>query len=293
MKTTRRKIFCATITIGAVIIVILAGTAAYYYSQQKDFNSAVDVVETKEDNVVVIKAEKVLRTMQEYFPDFMNEGALTGINFCRNKDEEYMGRTLFDSSRAEFVKVRKLKDILLQMLKRGRLFVHDDKAGFFVDCLNEIDWEAQNEVIRTAIFKKNDLTPAKISEENAGQDIMTALIAILKQEKQYDAWGFIRFFFMTSVENVYLVAVCSMDENNYAFVRPLTYIAIPKSYSIDSISRVNEGFIERLLSHIDFDDELKVIEFSLDNSEKSLRDDIDTCLDIFIGQLMREEIAQE
>ncbi len=94
---------------------------------------------------------------------------------------------------------------------------------------------------------------------------------------------------MTSIEKVYVVAVCSLDDNNYSSVVPLTYIAIPKYEDIEEISRLKEGFIERLLNGIDFNDELGLIEFSLKDMENAMGDDIETCLSVFIEQCIKAD----
>lgn len=285
----KQRGFSVSIIVGAAVIVSLIGAVAvyYYYSQ----HSSVDKIniDTAKDNPIIMKADRILDVMNTYFYDFMSIGALTGINFDTVKDAEYENKILFTSEGSEFVDVKKMRNILLSVLKNGRLFVYDDKAGFLVDGLQDIDWEQQKQLMRAAVFNKDDLKPATPSEIAQGQDVKTSLIAILSQANQYDVWGFIRFFFMTSIKDVYLVAVCSLDDNSYSSSVPLTYIAIPKYESVGEISRVKEGFIERLLDGIDFNDELGLIEFSLNAVENTLGNDIETCLSIFIEQHIKAD----
>ncbi len=85
------------------------------------------------------------------------------------------------SKGSEFVDIRKLKNVLLSVLKNGRLFVYDDKAGFLVDWLQDIDWEQQKELMRATVFNKADLKPVTPSEIAQEQDIKTTLITILNQ----------------------------------------------------------------------------------------------------------------
>lgn len=285
----KRRGFCVSITVGAVVIVSLIGAAAvYYYYSQQDYVEKI-ATDTAKDNPIIAKADRILDVMNTYFQDFMSTGSLIGINFDLVKDAEYENKVLFMSEGAEFVDVKNLKNALLSVLKNGRLFVYDDKAGFLVDGLQDIDWEQQKELMRTTVFNKVDLKPVAPSEIAREQDIKTSLITILSQENQYDVWGFIRFFFMTSIEKVYVVAVCSLDDNNNSSVVPLTYIAIPKYEGIEEISRVKDGFIERLLNGIDFNDELGLINFSLKGVENALKDDIETCLSIFIEQCIKAD----
>ena len=285
----KRRRFCVSITVGAVVLVSLIGAAAvYYYYSQQYYAEKIDI-DTAKENPILMKADRILDVMNTYFQDFMSTGSLIGINFDLVKDAEYENKVLFMSEGAEFVDVKNLKNALLSVLKNGRLFVYDDKAGFLVDGLQDIDWEQQKELMRTTVFNKVDLKPVAPSEIAREQDIKTSLITILSQENQYDVWGFIRFFFMTSIEKVYVVAVCSLDDNNNSSVVPLTYIAIPKYEGIEEISRVKDGFIERLLNGIDFNDELGLIEFSLKGVENALKDDIETCLSIFIEQCIKAD----
>lgn len=284
----KRRGFCVSITVGAVVLVSLIGAAAVYYYSQQDYVEKIDTDTTK-DNPIIMKTDRILDVMNTYFQDFMSTGSLTGINFDLVKDAEYENKVLFISEGSEFVDVRKLRNVLLSVLKNGRLFVYDDKAGFLVDGLQEIDWEQQKELMRATVFNKADLKPVAPSEIAREQDIKISLVAIFSQENQYDVWGFIRFFFMTSIENVYVVAVCSLDDNSYSSVVPLMYIAIPKYEGIEEISRVKEGFIERLLNGIDFNDELGLIEFSLKDVENTLGDDIETCLSIFLEQCIKAD----
>ena len=290
----KRRGFSVSITVGAAVIVssivivsLIGAVAVYYYSQQSSVEKIN--IDTAKDNPIIMKADRILDVMNTYFYDFMSIGALIGINFDTVKDAEYENKILFTSEGSEFVDVKKMRNVLLSVLKNGRLFVYDDKAGFLVDGLQDIDWEQQKQLMRAAVFNKADLKPAAPSEIAQGQDVKTSLIAILSQENQYDVWGFIRFFFMTSIKDVYLVAVCSLDDNSYSSSVPLTYIAIPKYESVGEISRVKEGFIERLLDGIDFNDELGLIEFSLNAVENTLGNDIETCLSIFIEQHIKTD----
>ena len=285
----KRRRFCVSITVGAVVLVSLIGAAAvYYYYSQQYYAEKIDI-DTAKENPILMKADRILDVMNTYFQDFMSTGSLIGINFDLVKDAEYENKVLFMSEGAEFVDVKNLKNALLSVLKNGRLFVYDDKAGFLVDGLQNIDWEQQKELMRATVFNKVDLKPVAPSEIAREQDIKTSLITILSQENQYDVWGFIRFFFMTSIEKVYVVAVCSLDDNNNSSVVPLTYIAIPKYEGIEEISRVKDGFIERLLNGIDFDNKLELIKFSLKGMENALGDDIETCLSIFIEQCIKAD----
>ena len=290
----KRRGFSVSITVGAAVIVssivivsLIGAVAVYYYSQQSSVEKIN--IDTAKDNPIIMKADRILDVMNTYFYDFMSIGALIGINFDTVKDAEYENKILFTSEGSEFVDVKKMRNVLLSVLKNGRLFVYDDKAGFLVDGLQDIDWEQQKQLMRAAVFNKADLKPAAPSEIAQGQDVKTSLIAILSQENQYDVWGFIRFFFMTSIKDVYLVAVCSLDDNSYSSSVPLTYIAIPKYDSVGEISRVEEEFIERLLDGIDFNDELGLIEFSLNAVENTLGNDIETCLSIFIEQHIKTD----
>ena len=129
----KRRGFCVSITVGAVVLVSLIGAAAvYYYYSQQDYAEKIDT-DTAKDNPIIMKADRILDVMNTYFQDFMSTESLIGINFDLVKDAEYENKVLFISKGSEFVDIRKLKNVLLSVLKNGRLFVYDDKAGFLVD----------------------------------------------------------------------------------------------------------------------------------------------------------------
>ena len=129
----KRRGFRVSMTVGAVVLVSLIGAAAvYYYYSQQDYAEKIDT-DTAKDNPIIMKADRILDVMNTYFQDFMNIGSLIGINFDLVKDAEYENKVLFISEGSEFVDIRKLKNVLLSVLKNGRLFVYDDKAGFLVD----------------------------------------------------------------------------------------------------------------------------------------------------------------
>lgn len=128
----KRRGFCVSITVGAVVLVSLIGAAAVYYYSQQDYAEKIDT-DTAKDNPIIMKADRILDVMNTYFQDFMSTESLIGINFNLVKDAEYENKVLFISKGSEFVDIRKLKNVLLSVLKNGRLFVYDDKAGFLVD----------------------------------------------------------------------------------------------------------------------------------------------------------------
>lgn len=272
-----------------VAALIGGGFGIYYY-----YVSSEDVTPDRnfED------AGKILRDieMSDYssqwtFGDFMKNGAIGKPEFTMKPNSDYNGFAVFEKVGSEFVHVEKFKDVLMSIIQGGTLKVYADKKGFRLE-KDGLNWETEKEKLRGAVFNGDSLSPQAASGQYGSGDLQKALADILKQQDQYDSFGFVRFFFGSSVKDVLVVAAYSMDTRV-----PLPYIAIPKHNSFDGlkgIRRVRSNFIDEILTQkIKFNAEFQYLSFSMEKPDFRVEDDnIEQCLTIFLNQLFDAEEKQ-
>ena len=279
---------------GAAIFFILCvaalvggGFGIYYY-----YVSSEDVTPDRDFE----DAEKILRDIKvsDYnrdwtFGQFMESGLIGKPESTMKPDEDYQDKfAVFEKASSEFVYAEQFKDALMSIIRGGTLTAYDDKTGFLLE-KDGLNWENEKEKLKAAVFDGDSLSPQASSSQYGSGDLQKILAEVLKQQNNYYLPGFVRFFFGSSVKDVLVVAVYSMDTRV-----PLPYVAIPKHNSYDGlkgIRRVRSNFIDEILPQkIKFDSEFQSLSFSLETSDYRLEDDnIDKCLTIFIEQLFDAE----
>ena len=291
MMNRRKGSISGTIAAFLGMLALLAGVGGIYYYY---YMSSEDVPPDRDFE----DAGKILRDIEvsDYnnqwtFGDFMKNGAIGKPEFTMKPDADYQGFSVFEKVSSEFVYAEQFKDALMSIIQGGRLTAYDDKTGFLLE-KDALNWEIEKEKLRAAVFNGDFLNPQSASGQYGSGDLQKALAKILKQQDQYDSFGFVRFFFGSSVKDVLAVAVYSMDTR-----MPVAYNAIPKhrpGEGLKGIRRVRLNFIDEILAQkVTFDAEFKSLSFSMEESDDRIEDDnIEQCLTIFLNQLFDAEEKQ-
>ena len=267
------------------ILALACGIYYYYYSSSEDVTTDPDF----DDAGKILRDIEVSDYSKQWtFGDFMKNGAIGKPEFTMKPDADYQGFAVFEKASSEFVHAEQFKDALMSIINGGTLTTYDNKTGFILEKDN-MNWDAETEKLKTAVFNGDSLNPQSASRQYGSGDLQKTLAEILKQQNQYDSFGFVRFFFESSVKDVLVVAVYNMDTR-----MPTAYNAIPKSRPSDGlkgIRRVRANFIDEILKQkIKFDADFQSLSFSLETPDYRLEDsNIDKCLTIFIEQLLDAE----
>lgn len=290
MRNRRKGSISGTIFLILCVAALVGGGIGIYYY----YLSSEDVTPDRDFE----DAGKILRDIElsDYnrqwtFGDFMKNGAIGKPEFTMKPNSDYQGVAVYEKASSEFVYADRFKDALMSIIQGGTLTAYDDRTGFLL-MKGGLNWETEKEKLRGAVFNGDSLSPQAASGQYGSGDLQKALADILKQQDQYDSFGFVRFFFGSSVKDVLVVAAYSMDTRV-----PLPYIAIPRHNSYDGlkgIRRVRSNFIDEILTQkIEFDAELQSLSFSMEKPDFRVEDDnIEQCLTIFLNQLFDAEEKQ-
>ena len=286
MNRRKGSISGAIAAIFSVLAMLACGIYYYYHVSSEDMTTDRDF----EDAGKILRDIEVTDYSRQWtFGDFMKNGAIGKPEFTMKPDADYWDFAVFEKASSEFVYAEQFKDALMAIVNEGTLTTYDNKTGFLLEKDN-LNWEdTEKEKLRNAVFNGDSLNPQTASSKYGASDLQKTLADILKQQNQYDSFGFVRFFFESSVKDVLVVAVYSMDTRT-----PTAYNAIPKSRPSDGlkgIRRVRSNFIDEILTQkIKFDAEFQSLSFSLETPDYRLEDgNIDKCLTIFIEQLLEAE----
>ena len=270
------------------MLALLAGVGGiyyYYYMSSEDVTPDRDF----EDAAKILRDLEVSDYSRQWtFGDFMKNGAIGKPEFTMKPDADYQGFAVFEKAKSEFVYAEQFRDALMSIVQGGTLTAYDDKTGFLLE-KDGLNWDVEKEKLRDAIFNGDSLSPQAASGQYGSGDLQKTLAEILKQQEQYDTFGFVRFFFGSSVKDVLVVAVYSMDTR-----MPAAYNAIPKARpgeGLKGIRRVRSNFIDEILPQkVKFDPEFNSLSFYMEKSDYRIGDDnIEQCLTIFLEQLLDAE----
>ncbi|MBQ8691675.1 MAG: hypothetical protein IJ520_00830 [Synergistaceae bacterium] len=267
------------------LLAVVGGIYYYYHMSSEDMTQDRDF----EDAGKILRDIEVSDYNSQWtFGDFMKNGAIGKPEFTMKPDADYHNFSVFEKSSSEFVRAEQFKNVLMSIIQGGRLTAYDDKTGFLLE-KDGLNWELEKEKLREAVFNGDSLSPQAASGQYGSGDLQKTLAEILRQQDQYDTFGFVRFFFGSSEKDVLVAAVYSMDTRT-----PTAYNAIPKARpgeGLKGIRRVRSNFIDEVLTQkIKFNAEFQSLSFSIEKPDFRIEDDkIEQCLTLFLEQLFDSE----
>lgn len=275
----------STFTLSAVI-----GIGAFMYLMPLKTEERPPVSQdfpTEPQSPLVMQADVILNTLKgnAKFKDFFEKGALEELEFAVNETGDYRGRRMafFELKSSELLDMNGLK-ISLKSIIASKVRIADGDKGFRVDIT---DLDEAKRILQEAVTSAENLKPEQVVSTYGKAEPRSDLLKILEKQNDYDRYGFARFFFKTSKTadyDVHAVVVCSLDP--YKSPRPYVpkvYVALPKE---GRMTRVETGFLDRVMKSLSFDSDFNILSFALKKSDPRIAaGDIDTCLSVFIEQL--------
>lgn len=272
-----------------LIVVILAalgiGAATYYYLQSGKKTSGD--MQTSEDKRLEQEVKKVKALEQEIndelsgkFGEFYPQ-ALESFDHVQSEKAKWGDRTVFEArdSRAAFMLNEEFVQKFSSLAKSGSLRIAGDGSRFSIK-VNDGESFAVEETLRGLLHQVSGLKAGDPSRYIDQKDLEKYLEGRL-QEKSVDAYGYVRLIFKTDVDDVYIVAVFSIDLNEVKHSKGL-YIATGRDLLI---SRTSDEFVDGVKDQMRFNRDFYILEFNL-NADNALSSNSTAkeCLEGFISQ---------
>ena len=162
----------------------------------------------------------------------------------------------------------------------GTLAVARDGSKFSINIRNGKDFNLE-ETLSELLHQVSDLKSGGFSNH---VDISTVESEIAKQftGKSAESYGYVRFIFKTNVDDVYVVAVFSIDPNEITHSKG-RYIATGRELLI---ARTRDEILDGMKKEMDFDQDFYTLEFGLNTSSAiNSNSSVEECLKKFIIQL--------
>ena len=272
-----------------LIVVILAalgiGAATYYYLQSGKKTSGD--MQTSEDKRLEQEVKKVKALEQEIndelsgkFGEFYPQ-ALESVDHVQSEKAKWGDRTVFEArdSRAAFMLNEEFVQKFSSLAKSGSLRIAGDGSRFSIK-VNDGESFAVEETLRGLLHQVSGLKAGDPSRYIDQKDLEKYLEGRL-QEKSVDAYGYVRLIFKTDVDDVYIVAVFSIDLNEVKHSKGL-YIATGRDLLI---SRTSDEIVDGVKDQMRFNRDFYILEFNL-NADNALSSNSTAkeCLEWFISQ---------
>ena len=272
-----------------LIVVILAalgiGAATYYYLQSGKKTSGD--MQTSEDKRLEQEVKKVKALEQEIndelsgkFGEFYPQ-ALESFDHVQSEKAKWGDRTVFEArdSRAAFMLNEEFVQKFSSLAKSGSLRIAGDGSRFSIK-VNDGESFAVEETLRGLLHQVSGLKAGDPSRYIDHKDLEKYLEGRL-QEKSVDAYGYVRLIFKTDVDDVYIVAVFSIDLNEVKHSKGL-YIATGRDLLI---SRTSDEIVDGVKDQMRFNRDFYILEFNL-NADNALSSNSTAkeCLEWFISQ---------
>ena len=275
-----------------LIVVILAalgiGAATYYYLQSGKKTSGD--MQTSEDKRLEQEVKKVKALEQEIndelsgkFGEFYPQ-ALESFDHVQSEKAKWGDRTVFEArdSRAAFMLNEEFVQKFISLEKSGSLEIVQDGSRFRIDVNDGKSFDLE-ETLRGLLHQVSGLKAGYPSRYIDQKDLEKYLKGRL-QEKSVDAYGYVRLILKTDVDDVYIVAVFSIDLNEVKHSKGL-YIATGRDLLI---SRTSDEFVDGVKDQMRFNQDFYILEFDLNTyNALSSNSTAKECLEGFISQFSK------
>lgn len=274
-----------------LIIMILAalgiGAAAYYYSQSGKKTSGG--MQTSEDIRREEEAKKFEAFAQELndelsgkFGEFYPQ-ALESFDHVQREKAKWGDRTVFEArDRAAFVLNEEFVQKFISLEKSGSLEIAEDGSRFSIDINDGKSFDVE-ETLRSLLHQVSGLK-AGVPSRYIDQKDLEKYLAGRIQEKSVDAYGYVRLIFKTDIDDVYVVAVFSIDLNEAKHSKG-RYIATGRDLLI---SRTSDKFVDGVKDQMRFNQDFYILEFDL-NTPNAIDSNstAEECIRKFINQFRK------
>ena len=210
----------------------------------------------------------------------MNE-SLEAIDFAVDKSKlasSYQDMRLFPVKiGTRLVNIKDVIENIKMIAKEDTVKIAEGRKEFRFALRDSCVWDTR--IIIKSCLSWNELLPG--SGKYTYDSAKNLLSDILRDAETRQGYGYIRFFFKTSLDGVYIMRAYSLDTNE----RPVDYFCI-KSWSQ---YKITEDFYKKIDQQKKYDGESRFLYFSLLRElPSSVINTLDSCFDEFFSQILSE-----
>lgn len=277
------------VTLIVVIIAALGigGAAYYYYSQSgKKPSGGMQTSEDKRLEQEARKVEALVHDIDEELSSKFGEfypQALESYDLVLREKAKWGDRTVLEArDKAAFVLNEEFVQKFRSLAKSGSLEIAEDGSGFSIDVNDGKSFDVE-ETLRGLLHQVSGLK-AGVPSRYIDQKDLEKYLAGRIQEKSVDAYGYVRLIFKTDIDDVYVVAVFSIDLNEAKHSKG-RYIATGRDLLI---SRTSDKFVDGVKDQMRFNQDFYILEFDL-NTPNAIDSNstAEECIRKFINQFRK------
>ena len=281
----KRRGEVATALILAILSAIVIGAGVYYVAQTRQntpgkMNTSEDPRAEQELNDL---AQEITSELSGKFGEF---SSLESYDFVPSVRMEWGEKALYQAGdRYCFMIPEEFVRKFISLTEPGTLEVSDDGSNFGIDIHNGKDFNL-DKTLSELLHQVSGLEPGVSSNPVDIRDVKNIRDVKSKIEnrvtaKSAESYGYVRFIFKTNVDDVYFVAVFSIDPNEGTHAKG-RYIATGRKLLI---SRSSGELLEGIKTRLTFGEYFYTLDFDLNtpnviNSNSS----VEECLEKFIAQ---------
>ena len=279
----KRRGEVATALILAILSAIVIGAGVYYVAQTRQntpgkMNTSEDPraeQERKRLNGLNDLAQEIASELSGKFGEF---SSLESYDFVPSVRMEWGEKALYQAGdRYCFMIPEEFVRKFISLTEPGTLEVSDDGSNFGIDIHNGKDFNL-DKTLAELLHLVSGLKSG-VSSNPVDMSAVESKIVNRVTDKSAESYGYVRFIFKTNVDDVYVVAVFSIDPNDVTHAKG-RYIATGRKLLI---SRSSNELLEGIKTRLTFDEYFYTLDFDLNtpnaiNSNSSAEE----CLEKFI-----------
>ena len=290
----KRRGEVATALILAILSAIVIGAGVYYVAQTRQntpgkMNTSEDPraeQERKRLNGLNDLAQEIASELSGKFGEF---SSLESYDFVPSVRMEWGEKALYQAGdRYCFMIPEEFVRKFISLTEPGTLEVSDDGSNVGIDIHNGKDFNL-DKTLSELLHQVSGLEPGVSSNPVDIRDVKNIRDVKSKIEnrvtaKSAESYGYVRFIFKTNIDDVYVVAVFSIDPNEVKHSKGL-YIATGRDLLI---SRTSDEFVDGVKDQMSFYEDFYILEFDLNTyNALSSNSTVKECLEGFISQFSK------
>ena len=284
----KRRGEVATALILAILSAIVIGAGVYYVAQTRQntpgkMNTSEDPRAEQERKRLNDLAQEIASELSGKFGEF---SSLESYDFVPSVRMKWGNKILYQAGdRYCFIIPEEFVRKFISLAEPGTFEVSDDGSNFGIDIHNGKDFNL-DKTLSELLHQVSGLEPGVSSNPVDIRDVKNIRDVKSKIEnrvtaKSAESYGYVRFIFKTNVDDVYFVAVFSIDPNEGTHAKG-RYIATGRKLLI---SRSSGELLEGIKTRLTFGEYFYTLDFDLNtpnviNSNSS----VEECLEKFIAQ---------
>lgn len=282
----KRRGEVSTALVIAILAVLIGGGAIYYYYSQSG-QKTPGTMNSSEDNKKMEEIKRWESLTQEISSELASKFGeftlLESYDFVPSIKMKWGEKTVYQvGDRYCFMIPEDFVQKFSSLAKDNTLVVARDGSRFSIDILNGNNFNLE-ETLSEFLNQVSDLKSSDVSSNNY-VDIRNVKSEIVNQitNKSAESYGYVRFIFKTNIEDVYVIAVFSIDPNEVTHSKG-RYIATGRELLI--FPRARDEILVDINNRLDFNKNFYILEFDLKtpntiNNNTSVKE----CLEKFISE---------